>query len=51
MELDDVVVGRGEERLGDALEGLRDAGDLLAGGVLDAEVPGAPVLGLDRPTV
>ena len=48
VDLDDVVVGRREHRLGQALPGLRDAGDLAAGLVLDVEVPGAPVLAVER---
>ena len=46
---DDVAVGRREQRPGQPLPLLRDAGDLDAGRVGDREVPGPPVLGLDRP--
>ncbi|SNQ46052.1 hypothetical protein FRACA_1230008 [Frankia canadensis] len=49
MQLDDVVVRRGEHRLHEALPGLGDPGDLGLGVVDDGEVPRPPVLGLDRP--
>ena len=48
VDLHDVVVGGGEHRLGQALPGLRDPGDLGVGVVADREVPGPPVLGVDR---
>ena len=48
VDLHHVVVGRGEHGLGQALPRLGDAGDLVALRVGDGEVPGPPVLGVDR---
>src|SRR5690606_2960714 len=48
VHLDDVVVRGGEHRLRQPLPGLGDPGDLLVGVVADREVPGPPVLGVDR---
>ena len=43
-----IVVGSGERGLQYALECFGDAGDLGAVRVLDVEVPGSPILGIDR---
>ena len=48
VQLHDVVVGGREHLLREAFPRLGDVGHLGAGGVFDAEVPGAPVLGFDR---
>src|SRR4029453_4608892 len=49
MDLHHVVVGRREQRLGEALPRFGDAGDLDAGVIPDVEVPRPQVLGVDRP--
>jgi len=48
VDLHHIVVCLGEHGLGPALPGLGDAGDLATAGVLDVEVPGAPVLAVER---
>src|SRR5918996_2710216 len=48
LDLNDVIVSGGEQSLCQALPGLGDPGDLRSRAVLDVEVPGSPVLGIDR---
>ena len=49
MNLQHVVVGGGEHGLGQPLPRLGDTCDLVAGGILEVEVPGPPVLTVERP--